>query len=79
MKRYIRSDEHFTAHPAIAKSNLTPNMIEQLGAYYKLRVAGDNIFNLLHAYLQGLEDAGVITSGENADIFAEIALGEDRL
>lgn len=72
MKRYIKSNDAVLAHPAIAKSNLTPKMIEQLGGYHKQYKAGDNIFNLLHAYLQGLEDAGVITDEEYDSIFAEV-------
>ena len=60
MKRYIKSSDDVLAHPAIAQSNLTPAMVKMLGTYHKAYKAGDNVFNLLHAYLQGLEDAGVI-------------------
>lgn len=75
MKRYIKSDDEFmnaTAHPAIVKSNLTPAMIAQLGGFHKLYNAGDNVFDLLHAYLQGLEDAGAITDKEHDSLFCEV-------
>lgn len=72
MKRYVKNNSEIFAHPAIAQSNLTPVMIKMLGTYHKAYKAGDNVFNLLHAYLQGLEDAGVITSQESDAIFAEV-------
>ena len=77
MKRYIKSSDDFIAgpaHPAIARANLTPAMIKTLGTYHKHYKAGEEhkIFNMLHAYLQGLEDAGVITEKEHGDIFAEV-------
>ncbi len=72
MKRYIKSSDDVLTHPAIAQSNLTPAMVKMLGTYHKAYKAGDNVFNLLHAYLQGLEDAGVITDKEHGDIFCEV-------
>lgn len=75
MKRYVKSSDEFITgptHPAIAKANLTPEMIKRLGGYHRLYKAGDNVFNLLHSYLQGLEDAGVITDKEHDAIFCEV-------
>lgn len=75
MKRYIKSSDEFIAgptHPAIARANLTPAMIKMLGTYHMAYKAGDKVFNLLHAYLQGLEDAGVITDADHDNIFCEV-------
>ena len=77
MKRYVRSSDEFIAgptHPAIAKANLTPAMVKMLGTYHKHYKAGEEhkIFDMLHAYLQGLEDAGVISNKEHDSIFAEV-------
>ena len=72
MKLYVKSTDDVFAHPAIAHANLTPQMVKMLGTYHQAYTAGDNVFNLLHAYLQGLEDAGIITSKEHDDIFCEV-------
>lgn len=72
MKRYVRSTDDILTHPAIAKSRLTTEMLRKLGDYHRLYKAGDNVFDMLHAYLDGLQDAGVITDKEHGDIFCEV-------
>ena len=83
MKRYIKSSDddrswadynNWPRHDAIANANLTPKMLDYLVGFRRYYEAGleHQIFNTLHAYLQGLEDAEVITEREHEDIFAEI-------
>ena len=70
MKRYVKA----TKVMSFDSYNLTPQMIADLQDARRCYEAGDyhKIFNLLHAYLRGLEHAGVITAKEHEDIFAEI-------
>lgn len=67
MKRYIKSSK-------MLYGDVPEAVVDQLARYRKHVEVGEEhkVFNMLHAYLQGLEDAGMITASDHDRIFADI-------
>ena len=53
---------------------MTDRMMDYINTLKKHSDAGETskIFNIAHAYLQGLEDAGIITEKEHEVVFSYI-------